>query len=773
MTPLLCYFKSPPQGIVESRSVWLRTRVELALSMGIEPAVLPSVGLERQAIAMPADLLAKVRSLAEERGVAPGRMVGMLASAVDDVQRPSAQILPPVNDSGDRPEQIRLLAAALPLLDAGRVVLMEAGTGVGKSRLAARIAQHFAGGGGSRTVMPDGGARTAVLVATQSVSQLCHLTREIQALRQHPSGSDIPRPSVVLGRSNFIDVDLALEFAEAAGNVTAREWLVSGAPAGLTDGTRTIAEIIPGACGLMDDWLHVLGDEPAAEDGLECSVDDVVLTEDSSPESQACYNDLRAIALDHPLVLCTHAMLGSDAIARRTGRAALLPDAVCLIVDEAHQLEQEVAKVASHAVSLWSLSLLLRREKWQSLKAGKEAQTALKLVTRCIASMSSLPIGAAQSVRITADLSDAPEGFRNGWEACKTDLVATHESLRALCDKVAKSNLPGWRNASQQLERASRAIKMSVAGGFEVELSLSAVRKLASLTVGPRGVGYLLRPLWERSHSAALLSATLYVPTYSGETSFFISRTLALPPDRTSQTPSEHPQWVTMTPTLMLPQGKELLAALTPPTKDAAADTDCLAAWLAKVAEVVLAVAQSAAGGTLVLMSSHERLQILAGLLEDLRGAGRLIVQTQSKGVSRCEHEFRKLAAKGMRPIWLSTGGAWTGLDLRDRDAAEGADDLLLTDLVIPNVPLGMNKSTTHAARKDRFLPFEGMSMALLLRQGLGRLVRRPGLQHRRIWMLDGRLLVRKAASSGSLYAPCLLMLDRFRRSSRFTLPLE
>lgn len=762
MSPLLCYFKPPPGDIVESRSVWVRTRVALALSSGLRPALLPSVGLERQAIAMPADMLAKVRALAEEAGVAPGRMVGMLAAAVDEVQRPAAEVLPPITDSGDRPEQIRMLAAALPLLDAGRVVLMEAGTGVGKSRLAARIAQHFVG---------EGKHRGPVLVATPSVAQLSHLAREVQALRQHPSGADIPAPTVVLGRSNFIDVELAQEYAQATGHAAAMEWLAAGAPAGLTEGTSSLAAIISNARGLMDDWLHVLAQGPTNEEDVDFSVDDVVLTEDSSQACQACYVELRALALDQPLVLCTHAMLGSDAISRRTGREALLPDAGCLVIDEAHQLEQEVANIASHKVSLWSLSLLLRREKWTALRANKDAQAALALVTRCIASMSALPVGGVQSVRLATDLSTAPEGFQRGWDACKSHLTDTHEALRALCAKLAKTNLPGWRNAQQQVERSARAIKMAVSGEYEVELSLSAVRKLASLSVGPRGVGYLLRPLWERSGSAALLSATLYVPTYSGETSFYIARTLALPPDRTSQTASEHPQWVTMTPTMMLPAGKELVARLTPPTKDAAVDPGNLSTWLSAVADVVLSVAHSAAGGTLVLMSSHERLQILADHLEALHLEGRLIVQSPSNGVARCESGFRALASAGKRPVWLGTGGAWTGLDLRDRDAADGAADLLLTDLVIPNVPLGMNKSTTHAARKDYFLPFEGMSMALLFRQGLGRLIRRPGLQSRRIWMLDGRLLVRSAATSSSLFAPCLLMLDRFRKSERFKLP--
>lgn len=762
MPPILCYYKAPPGPIVESRSAWVKARVDLALSSGLKPALLPAVGLERQTIAIPADMLAKVRAMAEEAGVAPGRMVGMLAAAVDEVAAPAAPEAVVESLSGDRPEQIRLLAAALPLLDAGRVVLMEAGTGVGKSRLAARIAQHFVGGGKS-----DG----PVVVATPSVAQLCHLVREIQALREHPSGADIPAPAVLLGRSNFVDVELALEYAEAAGHEAAREWIAAGAPAGLTDSTRALAEIIPVARGLMDDWLHILGSEPAADPAIDFSVDDVILTEDSSEDCQRCYVGLRADAFDRPLVLCTHAMLGSDAIARRRGQDGLLPIPSCLVVDEAHQLEQEVANVASHKVSLWSLSMLLRREKWTALRAGKSAEEARVLVDQCIAAMARLPMGPSQSVRVSGDQEGLPYAFTRAWAVCVDHLSAAHAALSVVSSKLSKSNLPGWRNAQIQVQRSARAIEMTISGEFAVDVSHSAVRKLSSLTVGPRTVGYLLRPLWDRVGSAALLSATMYVPTYTGETSFYISQILSLPVERTSQTKSEHPQWVTMSPTVMLPEGKELVSRLTPPTKDAV-DLESLSTWLGAVAEVVSGAARSAAGGTLVLLSSYERLQILAGHLDHLHRSDRLVVQSSTKGVTRCEAEFRSLAKAGKRPVWLATGGAWTGLDLRDKDVADGAEDLLLTDLVIPNLPLGLNKSTTHSTRKERFLPFEGMSMALLFRQGLGRLIRRPGLLHRRIWMLDGRLLVRAAASSGSLYSPCLMMLDRFRKTMRFKLPM-
>ena len=61
---------------------------------------------------------------------------------------------------------------------------------------------------------------------------------------------------------------------------------------------------------------------------------------------------------------------------------------------------------------------------------------------------------------------------------------------------------------------------------------------------------------------------------------------------------------------------------------------------------------------------------------------------------------------------------------------------------MIPALPFGMNLTTSHAfrsARKGGFLN-ELAHAELMLRQGIGRLVRREGLRNRSIHILDGRL---------------------------------
>ena len=109
-----------------------------------------------------------------------------------------------------------------------------------------------------------------------------------------------------------------------------------------------------------------------------------------------------------------------------------------------------------------------------------------------------------------------------------------------------------------------------------------------------------------------------------------------------------------------------------------------------------------------------------------------------SRSAAVCAGLFRERAA--LRPLWLGVGAAWTGIDLSDTRVS-AQDDVLLTDLVIPRLPYGCNRSLSHARRRKIVPVSEQREMLMMLRQGLGRLVRREGVQDRRIWIGDRRLL--------------------------------
>lgn len=99
-----------------------------------------------------------------------------------------------------------------------------------------------------------------------------------------------------------------------------------------------------------------------------------------------------------------------------------------------------------------------------------------------------------------------------------------------------------------------------------------------------------------------------------------------------------------------------------------------------------------------------------------------------------CAGQYRALHQEGRRPVWLGLGAAWTGIDLSDESATDPADDTMLTDLVITRLPVGLNRTLTH----ERRIAIAGFSIVSLegvwqLRQGLGRLVRRPGVRNKNL----------------------------------------
>ena len=94
-------------------------------------------------------------------------------------------------------------------------------------------------------------------------------------------------------------------------------------------------------------------------------------------------------------------------------------------------------------------------------------------------------------------------------------------------------------------------------------------------------------------------------------------------------------------------------------------------------------------------MTGYERAGLVARAVARRLPGPAIITQTARHGAVAAGDEFRASAAAGHRPIWVATGGAWTGRDLRDRSVPgdRAGDDLLLTDMVIPALPFGTDRS--------------------------------------------------------------------------------
>ena len=166
--------------------------------------------------------------------------------------------------------------------------------------------------------------------------------------------------------------------------------------------------------------------------------------------------------------------------------------------------------------------------------------------------------------------------------------------------------------------------------------------------------------------------------------------------------------------------------------------------WLDALCDtLVREVIPSAMGGILVLCTSYTQ---IAGLRERLETHGvpasRLVTQSRDKKFSqvRSNHIETYRAGLGLRPITLALGPAWTGFDLND-ESSDAKTDCLLTDVVIGRFPIGLNRSNAMEDRIRRMGTWPIIQEALMtLKQGIGRLMRRPDVMYRRIWILDGRV---------------------------------
>ena len=117
-----------------------------------------------------------------------------------------------------------------------------------------------------------------------------------------------------------------------------------------------------------------------------------------------------------------------------------------------------------------------------------------------------------------------------------------------------------------------------------------------------------------------------------------------------------------------------------------------------------------------------------------------LIVQRERHPLADDKAAYLARAAAGGKPMLLGLGAAWTGLDLSA--PIDPATNQTLTDLVIPLAPLGVNRSLTHRYRRQkRGVYVEAIAATMLFRQGVGRLVRGPGIPgNRRLHFLDARM---------------------------------
>lgn len=659
-------------------------------------------------------------------------------------------------------------------------IAAEAATGIGKTRVFLATMLDWT---------REHPTETAVLTAPSYnvLLQAVRLWRSLRALLPQR----IPDAVTLLGQQEFasewaIERVLGSLQSDADGVQEVRDWMAAGGPAPADD-------------PLQHRWL--MRGLLAATDGRWAFAAQSKLDSDA-PENdpgRRSYESQFAAAKDVPWVFCTHAMLATEVRRRviqtrsgykdehgvsvssqqwaewqardaeeRKGKLfwqeqndllrsladadpGRLPAIGLLVVDEAHLLEENFARVFSTGTSIASLMRTLRQ-----LRDAYPAQFKAAEVKEISGIWEALKAAGAAHIGESVAAADMAAASRAISQVRK--LLAGILKRRHVVDGQHGHLLRQLRVISRSLEIAAQS--NGDRAGMTTRISWSPSAHWPSIEVGRYDVSSELDFLWTCmvQDRSILVSATLFDDVaQSGIVG--LQRLLALRSDRLKPLEPVRPLWTTEPVTLYLPaetvitDGNREQAPFYRPwpkhCKDQAQLQSWWARWREQLAQYVQVAYEAGEGGMLVLLTSHQEREALAAHLEAHLPSGTLVSQEEGMALDAVKHRYLAALARGQRPIMLAVGAAWTGLDLSG-DALAALigrpvptnEDNVLTDLVIANAPIGANRTLTQQSRRERDRSADFSATTMLLRQGIGRLVRREGLarRSRRLHFLDARI---------------------------------
>lgn len=597
-----------------------------------------------------------------------------------------------------RPGQCEMAAAVAETLEAGGILLAEAGTGTGKTL--AYLAPAILG-------------RQRVLISTGTKNlQEQIFFKDLPLLRQ---ALGIPFAAVCMkGRGNYLCLHRFESFRRdpmSRALAPQRELSVLSAWAAVTGtGDRAEVEDLP-------EDLPYWGDIAATADDCLGSM---------CPRLQDCFlTRLRQRAGEADVLIVNHHLLCADASVRQSTYGEVIPECASAILDEAHQLEDVATQYFGITVSTYRLETLARdgeRLIGTGLVAdhdGAVRTTLLRLRDRArvlFGALGHVPRGSGESpragaedrIRVTSDsLADA---FPAGQQLI--DALTEVEATLALAANAAGEALAISRRAAgirDQLRFLLRASDPDYV--YFLECRGAGVFLKAS----PIDVSAIFRDaLLGRWRSAVLTSATL---TVSGSFDYVRSR-LGIRQARQLCLQSEFDfsrQAILYLPSSMPDPRTEGFAAA--------------------VGREVIEILRRSAGRAFVLFTSYAVLRAVQPVLASALDYPMLVQGDAPRSVLLGQFRTRPHA------VLLATSSFWQGVDV----VGEALSCVIVDKLPFasPGDPVTAARIGAIAARGgDPFSEYQLPLAILLLLQGLGRLIRHR--QDRGVMaVLDPRLRTR------------------------------